>query len=332
MRSATSARDGRFMALSIMGDAPFTREICERLHDPAVAVHLYQPDPDCEIDDVRAWHAANPGLAAGIKSLAYMQDEARRGALEPADQASFRAHDLNLPQDPGRTMICSLTDWKACLTDDPPARDGEVILGFDLGGSASMTALAAVWPRSGRLEVFGAFPETPDLRARGAADGVGGLYLDMQTRGEVALYAGRVTPVAEFLRDCAAKLAGERVLAAGSDRYRRAESTTALESARLNWPMTWRGQGASAVADGSHDVRAFQKRVLSRRFACASSLLMASAISESAIDFDAIGNPRLDKGRARGRIDALSATVIAAGLAALHEGRPRRTWRYLGAA
>ena len=332
MRSATSARDGRFMALSIMGDAPFTREIVERQHDPAVAVHLYQPDPDCEIDDVRAWHAANPGLKAGIKSLAYMQDEARRVLASPADQASFRAHDLNLPQDPGRTMICSLTDWKACLTDDPPARDGEVILGFDLGGSASMTALAAAWPRSGRLEVFGAFPETPDLRARGAADGCGSLYEQMRDRGELRTFPGRVTPVSEFLRDCAANLAGERVIAAGADRYRKAEAITALEAARLNWPMQWRGQGASAVADGSHDVRSFQKRVLSRRFQCEASLMMASAIAESAIDFDAIGNPRLDKGRARGRIDALSATVIACGLAEIHEGRPRRTWRYAGAA
>ena len=59
---------------------------------------------------------------------------------------------------------------------------------------------------------------------------------------------------------------------------------------------------------------------------------MASAISESAIDFDALGNPRLDKGRARGRIDALSAAVIACGLAALVENRPRRRWRYAGAA
>lgn len=195
-----------------------------------------------------------------------------------------------------------------------------------------MTALAAVWPRSGRLEAWGAFPAVPDLLARGAADGVGSLYGQMHDRGEVATYPGRVTPVSAFLRDCAARLAGERVIAAGADRFRKAEAIQALEAARLNWPMAWRGQGASAVADGSHDVRALQKRVIGRRFAAAPSLLMASAISESAIDFDALGNPRLDKGRARGRIDALSAAVIAAGLAELTENRPRRRWRYAGAA
>ena len=333
MRSAVSARDGRFVALSIMGDAPFTREIVERRDDPAVAVHLYQPtDPECDLDDEAAWHAANPGLAVGIKSLAYMRDEARRVLASPADQSSFRAHDLNLPQDPGRTMIVAVSDWTACTSGEPPPRDGECVVGFDLGGSASMTALAALWPRSGRLETWGAFPAVPDALSRGAADGVGGLYAQMVERGEVALYGGRVTPVGAFLADCADRLRGERVIAAGADRFRKAEASTALESVGLRWSMQWRGQGASAVADGSHDVRAFQKRVLAGRIGAAPSLLMASAIAESAIDYDALGNPRLDKGRARGRIDALSAAVIAAGLGALVENRPRRRWRYAGAA
>ena len=229
-------------------------------------------------------------------------------------------------------MICSLADWRACLSDDPPERDAECVVGFDLGGSASMTSLVCLWPRSGRLEVFGAFPSTPDLRARGAADGVGGLYQQMADRGELATYEGRVTPVSAFLADCAARLAGDRVVAAGADRFRRAEAIQALESAGLRWPMMWRGQGAAAVADGSHDVRSFQKRVLSRRLAAAPSLLMASAIAESSIRYDATGNPALEKGRARARIDALSAAVIAAGLAEIHEGKPRRRWVYRGAA
>ena len=119
MRSATSARDGRFMALSIMGDAPFTREIIERQHDPAVAVHLYQPaDPECELDDEAAWRAANPGLRDGIKSPC-PTCETRRGGCSRARpiKSSFRAHDLNLPQDPGREMICSAHGLEsACLS------------------------------------------------------------------------------------------------------------------------------------------------------------------------------------------------------------------------
>ncbi len=100
MRSALGARNGRFIALSIMGDAPFTRELVERRAESDVAVHLYQAPADAPLDDVAAWHAANPGLAAGIKSMAYMEAEARRALATPADQAFFRAHDLNQPGSP----------------------------------------------------------------------------------------------------------------------------------------------------------------------------------------------------------------------------------------
>ena len=81
MRSAISARDGRFMALSIRGDSPYTTEMIERRDDPGCAVHLYQPAEGCEVDDVDAWHAANPGLKAGIKALSYMRRRSAAGDL-----------------------------------------------------------------------------------------------------------------------------------------------------------------------------------------------------------------------------------------------------------
>ena len=43
----------------------------------------------------------------------------------------------------------------------------------------------------------------------------------MKERGELATYPGRVTPAGEFLKDCAARLQGSRIVAAGADRYRR---------------------------------------------------------------------------------------------------------------
>ena len=256
-----------------------------------------------------------------------MRDESRRVLATPSDQGAFRAHELNLPQDPSRELVCAVSDWIACTTDDPPPRSGHVVIGVDIGGSSSMTCLVALWPATNRMEAYAAFGDTPDLTARGAADGVGALYAQMQSRGELVVYPGRVTPVAAFLRDCAVRLRGSRVIAAGADRYRKAEAIQALESAGVRWPMHWRGQGASATADGSHDVRAFQRAILSRRIACAPSLVMANAIAESSIRYDASANPALDKARSRSRTDALSAAVIASGLAALHEHEPRRRVR-----
>ena len=315
LRSSVSARAGRFIALSIVGDSPFTQELIERRDDPAVSVHLYAAEPDAALDDVSAWHAANPGLGT-VKSLDYMRDASRRALAIPADAATFRAFDLNTPQDPSREMIVSLADWRACSVDgDLPERRGECVVGFDLGGSSSMTALVAIWPRTGRMEAWGAFPDTPELAERSKADGQGNLYPRMLTRGEIVVYAGRVTPAAAFLQDCAARLEGEHIIATGADRFRRAEAVDALATAGVDWPMHWRGQGASATADGSADVRAFQRLVLAGKVRAREGLLLTSAIMESEVRRDVGGNPALAKARLNGRIDALSAAVIAAGLA-----------------
>ena len=317
MRSSVSARDGRFLALSIQGDAPFTKELLDREGEPGVAVHHYAADAALPLDDPEAWRQANPGLGT-IKSRAYMEHEARRVLAIPADQASFRAFDLNIAQAPDREMICSVQDWLACEVAELPPRAGPCAVGYDLGHSASMCALAAYWPQSGRLEVWGAFPGTPPLKQRAEADAVGNLYARMQAAGELAVYPGRITPVSEFLRDMAARLAGEHVVAAGADRIRRAEAEQALEDSGAHWPLVWRGTGAHAQADGSHDVRAFQRAVLARRFRLRPSLLMEHAIAESHIRRNETGNPALAKARQRGRIDALQAAVIAAGLGELY--------------
>ena len=327
MRSSVSAKAGKFAALSVHGDGPFIPEILERKGSAGLAVHHYFSPEGCALDDEAAWDAANPGIKAGIKSIDYMRSEARRVAVTRSDESSFRALDLNQPATPGSEMIFSLAEWQACVVaeEDMPPRTGACCVGFDLGGSSSMTALAAIWPENGRCEAWGAFPGTPALKERARVDGA--RYELMERRNELKIYAGRITPVSEFLRDCAARLAGERVLAAGADRYRKAEAMQALDGADLRWPITWRGVGASAKADGSHDVRSLQKLVLTRKLRTVENLLLDTAIAASVIRRDGAGNPALDQGSKAGRIDALSAAVIAAGLAEIQGMKPRRSWR-----
>ena len=306
MRSSTSAKGGRFVSLSIHGDGPFIPEILARQGSPGLAVHHYAADPDRALNDPVAWRQANPGIDAGIKSVEYMKSEAARVLMTPADQPHFVAHDLNLPQSPTRELLIPMSAWRECVAHDLPERAGPCCVGFDLGGTSSMTPAAAYWPE-----------------ARRRADGVGDRYLQMHDRGEIEIHAGKVTPVSRFLAGFARRLEGERVIAAGADRYRRGEAAQALDEAGVQWPMVWRGQGASTTADGSHDVRAFQRRALSGDVLSAESLLMASALRDSEIRYDGSGNPALEKGRQRGRINACSAAVIAVGLAEAHRAAPR---------
>ena len=76
-------------------------------------------------------------------------------------------------------MILLPQQWDECETETPPERDGECVVGLDIGGSASMTACVVAWPRTSRMEVWGGFPSVPDLLSRGQADGIGRLYLRM---------------------------------------------------------------------------------------------------------------------------------------------------------
>lgn len=314
--SSISGRAGRLMAISIRGDGPMFGELADRADEAGVHWKEWAAPGNAALDDRDAWHAANPGLASGIKAVSYMEHAARRAAANPNDQSLFRSHDLNLPVDPGREVIVTVAQWLECVTDAPPPRDGDCVVGLDIGGSSSMTAAVAYWPATGRLECWGAFPTIPDLRARGEADGVGGLYERMHEGGELAMMGGRVTDPVAFIAETAERLRGARIVAMAADRYRKEEVRDAMARAAVIWPLQWRGQGHSATADGSADVRGFQSEVLTGAVRTGRSLLMEAAIASSSIVRDSAGNPKLDKARAKGRIDALQAAVLAVGLGA----------------
>ena len=311
LMSSTSARDGRMLAISIIGSSPLSQEMIARDGDPATVVHVHQAPAGCALDDEDAWRAGNPTLGT-IKSEGYMQAMSRRAAANPNEQSAFRAFDLNQPSDPGREMIVPLDAWESCARRALPEREGDVFVGIDLGGSTSMTAAALYFPATGRLETMGAFGDVPGLAIRGEADGVGTRYGKMQERDEIRTFPGRVTPVAAFIAWLVEVLDGSAPTLALMDRYRQAEAVDALTGAGAAWwPVEFRAQGSGK--DGSADVRAFQRAVHGGRLRPGECLLLESAISESAIRYDANGNPSLEKGRQKGRIDALSAAVLAVG-------------------
>ena len=292
----------------------------KRREDPATVVHLYQPDEICQIDDERAWYAANPGLGT-VKSISYMKDMSRRAEGGESEERAFRLYDLNLPGAVSREMIVSLARYRICENQAKPERAGACYLGFDLGGSSSMTAAAAFWPETGRLDIWGAYGSDPPLEKRGELDRVGNRYLKMQKRGELQTFPGRVTPCADFFAWIAEELkAFGHPIAACADRYRMAEGLDAIDKAGVNWQMDWRAQGSGK--DGSADVRAFQAAVESNTLRPGDSLLLNSAILESTIRYDNNGNPALEKGRAKGRIDALSAVILAVGAGARGRTQP----------
>ena len=208
-------------------------------------------------------------------------------------------------------MVCTPADLKACFTDAVDYR-GPVYVGFDVGEAGSGTAACAYWPRTGALRTWLAFGSVPTLKARGKRDGAD--YLSMERRGELRTYPGRTVPVAQFVRDVRDDLAGANVRGAYADEYKSAELRDCLP-----WPLTIVRTGAGP--DGSAAVRAFQRAILTQTIRLRANLSLASAIKESTLRRNGNGNPAVDRARSQGRIDVLSAAVLAVGAAA--KSRPR---------
>ena len=311
MLSSVSARAGRVVHISIRGDGPFVPELIKRKDDPAVVVHQYAAAPDCALDDEKQWRKANPGLGT-IKSLAYMRAAARRAKASPGDQAHFRAHDLNQAVSPGKGMIVSVDDWQKCIDAGDAPREGPCCIGIDTGLIDSFTAVAAYWPESGRLEVFAGIGDSPDLATRGEADGVGMEYVQMRTRGEIMVWPGRKAPAGEMVRWLINHLDGQEVIGAAADRYRKVDVEQALIDGDGTWGVDFRPVGAGP--DGSTDVRLFQRAVLDKHLRPGLNKYLERCILNSELRFNGNGDPALEKGNQRGRIDGLSAAVLAVGV------------------
>ena len=332
MKSSLSARGGRFVSLSIHGDGPFIPKIIERHEagEPELAVHLYQGIAGRPLMDEENWNLASPGLKAGIKDIENLRASARACEISTSDIPFFETEELNLPGSSSREPLVSTVDWEKCEypVDKLPPRSGACVVGYDLGSSKSMSAFTVIFS-NGLLQSWCAFPGTPSLAERGRNDSVGSLYSDMEKAGELQTYAGRITPVSAFLQDCAARIKGVRVLAAGCDRYRKAEAAQAFDEAEIRWPLHWRGTGASSIADGSNDVRSFQRMVLERRIYSPKTIVIPSALRESEV-VRKDNNPKLSKVRQHSRIDVLQSLCISAGLHELASVKSKPSFRYRG--
>ncbi len=326
--SGCGKRGGRTLMISTSAadDAhPFSRW----LDNPPEGCHVqeYRPAPGLPADDLPSLALANPGAAHGIgANIEWLAAEARRAIARGGSAlANFRLFNRNerVSAD-SRDLLLTVDQWMSCETAELPPRDGPVVVGIDLGGSASMSAAAFFWPESGRLEVRGTFPSRPTLLHRGQADGVGARYVEMFDRRELTVLGDAVVPAAAWLAEVVSYLDGQSIAVLCADRYRQAEIGEAIDKAGIRCPINWRGQG---FKDGSEDVERFRRSVFDGKVRALSSLLMRSAFGDAIVLIDPAGNCKLAKGRSTGRIDSVAAAVLAIGEGDRMMARPAKRAR-----
>ena len=282
----------------------------ERMLEEGPAL-VYAAAPDADPTDEANWTAANP-------SLEWMPHLRDRIALEAADTgepsalARFRALRLNAGvADTAAAVLISAEAWARVESADPAPREGRPIWGVDLGGSAASSAIAAVW-RTGRVEVFAAFPAGKPLAERGRTDNVGSRYGELAARGELVTLGGHGMDYGALMRTARERFGAPFGMVA--DRWRQAELADANRAAgvRVRF-LDGRGMG---FKDGGEDVRLFERAVLEEKISVVPSRLARDALYEARCITDPAGNRKVAKGseggrRSRARDDAAVAIVLA---------------------
>jgi phage terminase large subunit-like protein len=328
--SGLGKRDGK--ALIISTSAPDDANTFSRWLDeppPGTYVQEHRPPFGLPADDAESLLIANPGSAEGIgASLEWLQAQARRAIARGGSAlSSFRNLNRNeRVSTEDRSVLVTVDEWLSAEVgpDALPAREGECILGIDLGGSRSMSAAAFYWPATGRLEAVGTFPTKPGLADRGAADGVSGRYVEMKERGELSVLGDNTVPPGPWLAEVVKLADGAAISCIVGDRFRHAEFVEAMQAANLRVPFIWRGFGWK---DGSEDIERFRRALFDGHVKTRPSLLLRSAFADAITLIDPAGNAKLAKGRSLGRIDAAAAAVLAVAEGARRMARPSKQAR-----
>ncbi|MDJ0979254.1 MAG: terminase large subunit [Erythrobacter sp.] len=319
-----SKRDGK--ALIISTSAPNDMHPLSLWLDreaPGVYRQEHRPTPNLPVDDADSLVIANPGSKYGIgPTLTRLKEDAALVLARGGSAVSrFRLLSRNeRVSEDNRDALLDLNEWLGCETDNLPPRQGQVVIGLDLGETASMSAVAYLWPDTGRLEAWAAVGTVPTLEARGQADSVGDLYSQMHKRGELALMGNKTVPPADWMRRVLAHVEGETIASIVGDRFKQSQLGDALTELGNRSPVVWRGMG---FKDGSEDVERFRRYIFDGNLHVSESYLLRHAIGEAAVFIDPAGNSKIVKGRSMGRIDAACAAVLAVAEASRIMGRPQ---------
>ena len=250
---------------------------------------------------------ANPSLARMPHLRAAILAERAQARRDPMLLPSFRALRVNLGEgDTSVEHVIASETWREAEGD--VERSGPFILGIDTADTG-MAAAIAYWPRSGRLEGFGAFCAVPTLAQR--RDGSGGInYGLMHERSELIVVGGRVIDLPAMLREGLARWGIPRLIV--SDAWRANLIRDALDASgcpRVEYVVRRNGPH-----DGSEDLRDFRRAVLGGAVIPHESYLLRSAFAKAQTTSDASGNVRLaSRGERRevGRDDAAAASILA---------------------
>jgi phage terminase large subunit-like protein len=293
--------------------------------DPAIVCHLYAADEGCELADQEQWHKANPALGE-FRDYEDLATAIRKAIRMPAEEPKVRNLFLNQRVSPHASLI-SRAEWMECIGNAELQAGEEVYMALDLSSVADLTALmigSADDPC--RLEAHFWKPREYINEHSSRDFGSGShRYREWAEAGHLHLSPGKsINPetVALFVAEMAQRyqvkgMAYDRwhmdyVLREfdriGMQAYEDKDNKPGDGLRLVPWGQGYKDMGPAIDA---LELAVFERKLVLPDNPCL-TWNMANAISTS----DPAGNRKLDKDKARFRIDGAVALAMMLGLRA----------------
>lgn len=279
----------------------------------SVWASLFQGDAG-QWDDWGTIKKANPLTRISPSFGLKLRQERDAALAEPRLKARFLSYRLNLPTADESSMLLSVPDWESVLSRPAGARDGQPVVGIDLGAGRAFSAAVAMW-RSGRIEAMGVAPGIPDLASQERRDRVpAGTYAALVAGGALEIAHGlRVQPPGQLMAAVVERW-GQPIFMCG-DRFREAEmrdvSDVEFDARVTRW------------SESSADIRALRRMCLDGPLSVAedSAALLTASLAVAMVQNDDAGNSRMVKrgNNNQARDDVAAALVLVAGAVDRHK-------------
>lgn len=294
--------------------------------DPTIVCHLYavpEETPDARIFDPKVWKLANPALG-DFRSLADLQATAAKAQRMPAEEPKFRNLYLNQRVAPVSSLI-SRAEWTACKGEAAIKDGAEVYLALDMSAILDLTALV-MGTAGDRTAVRAAFWKPEDLLQEHSRRDFGGghlRYVEWMTAGHILRSPGRSIDPAAVALHIADLVQRYRVLGLAYDRWRidtlrrefdRIGLATHLDGEKGDGLrlIPW-GQGFKDMAPA---IDALELEVIERKLEHPGNPVLTWNMANAVAVTDPAGNRKIDKDKARFRIDGAVALAMMMGLKA----------------
>lgn len=308
--------------------------------DPSIICHLHAADEDCDLEDEAQWSKANPALGV-FRDREDLATSIRKATRLPAEEPKVRNLLLNQRVSPVATLI-SRAEWMACAGDASFTDGEEVYLALDLSATTDLTALV-MGSASDPCRVQAFFWKPSDLLKDHSNRDFGtgsGRYQVWANEGHLLVSPGRAIDPGIVAVKIAELYSQYKVLGLAYDRWRmdsllrefdniglqayREPLETEKDDAALKRFMRmerrktglrlvpW-GQGFKDMAPA---VDSFEQVITERKLIHGNNPALNWNMGNAVATMDPAGNRKLDKHKARFRIDGAVALVMLMGLRA----------------